>query len=328
MSAHVHDEHHQGHHHHAVSAESDQRRLLIALALIAGFMVVEVVVGLVANSLALLADAGHMLTDAGALLLSIVAIRLAARPAEGNMTFGLKRVEILSAQANGATLLVLGVLIGYEGVRRLIDPPEPLGGAIVVVALVGIVVNLAATWQLARANRESLNIEGSFQHLLTDLFAFIATAVAGVVIIVTGFNRADAIASLLIAATMLVAAFRLLRDSGRVLLEIAPDGMNVSLIGNALAAHPHVTEVHDLHLWEISSGFPALSAHVLVESDADCHGIRGELERTLVARFGIDHTTLQVDHASRGGLVQLERRPAEPTAENDPRTEPGEAPPA
>lgn len=311
MSAHVHDEHHHGHHHHVVSAESDQRRLRVALGLIVGFMVVEVVVGLIVDSLALLADAGHMLTDAGALALSLVAIRLAARPAQGNMTFGLKRAEILSAQANGATLLVLGVLIAYEGVRRLIEPPEPLGGAMLAVALVGIVVNLAATWQLARANRESLNIEGSFQHLLTDLFAFIATAVAGIVIMATGFDRADPIASLLIAATMLVAAFRLLRDSGRVLLEIAPDGMNVTEVGNALAAHPHVTEVHDLHLWEISSGFPALSAHVLVESDADCHGIRGELERTLVARFGIDHTTLQVDHASRGGLVQLERRPVE-----------------
>ena len=307
MSAHVHDEHRPGHHHHGVSADSDQRRLLAALVLIAGFMVVEVVVGLVVDSLALLADAGHMLTDAGALVLSLVALRLAARPAQGNMTFGLKRAEILSAQANGATLLVLGVLIGYEGVRRLFDPPEPLGGAMLVVALLGIVVNLAATWQLARANRESLNIEGSFQHLLTDLFAFVATAVAGVVIMVTGFDRADPIASLLIAATMLVAAFRLLRDSGRVLLEIAPNGMNVNEVGNALAAHAHVTEVHDLHLWEISSGFPALSAHVMVESGADCHAIRAELERLLVSRFGIDHTTLQVDHVGRPELVQLER---------------------
>jgi cobalt-zinc-cadmium efflux system protein len=329
MSAHVHDEHHHGHHHHAVSAESDQRRLRVALLLIVAFMVVEVVVGLVVDSLALLADAGHMLTDAGALVLSLVAIRLAARPAQGNMTFGLRRAEILSAQANGATLLVLGVLIGYEGVRRLIDPPEPLGGAILVVALLGIVVNLAATWQLARANRESLNIEGSFQHLLTDLFAFIATAIAGAVIMITGFDRADPIASLLIAATMLIAAFRLLRDSGRVLLEIAPDGMNVTEIGNALAAHPRVTEVHDLHLWEISSGFPALSAHVLVESEADCHGIRGELERVLVERFGIDHTTLQVDHAGRGGLVQLERRaPERVTEERDPARGSGEARPA
>lgn len=320
MSEHTHDHsHHQGHHHHGVTAESDQRRLLIALVLIVAFLVVEVVVGLLVDSLALLADAGHMLTDAGALVLSLVALRLAARPAQGNMTFGLKRAEILSAQVNGATLLVLGVLIAFEGVRRLIEPPDPMGGAILVVALIGIVVNLLATWQLARANRDSLNIEGSFQHLLTDLFAFIATAIAGAVIMLTGFVRADPIASLLIAATMLLAAYRLLRDSGRVLLEIAPEGMNVEEIGNALASHPRVSEVHDLHLWEISSGFPALSAHVLVESDADCHAIRGELERTLVARFGIDHTTLQVDHVGRGGLVQLERREPVPTAAHETR---------
>jgi cobalt-zinc-cadmium efflux system protein len=308
MSGHAEDHHHHGHHHHGVTADSDQRRLLVALALISGFLVVEVVVGLLADSLALLADAGHMLTDAGALVLSLIALRLASRPAQGNMTFGLKRAEILSAQVNGATLLVLGVLIGYEGIRRLIEPPDPIGGAMLLVAVLGIVVNLLATWQLARANRDSLNIEGSFQHLLTDLFAFVATAIAGGVIMLTGFVRADPIASLLIAATMLLAAFRLLRDSGRILLEIAPEGMSVQEIGNALAAHPRVREVHDLHLWEISSGFPALSAHVLVEADADCHAIRGELERVLDARFGIDHTTLQVDHAGRGGLVQLEPR--------------------
>jgi len=321
MSGHAHDHHHHhGHHHHGVTADSDQRRLLVALVLIVAFLVVEVVVGLVVDSLALLADAGHMLTDAGALVLSLVALRLAARPAQGNMTFGLKRAEILSAQVNGATLLVLGVLIAYEGIRRLLDPPDPMGGAILVVALGGIVVNLLATWQLARANRDSLNIEGSFQHLLTDLFAFIATAIAGAVIMLTGFVRADPIASLLIAATMLLAAYRLLRDSGRILLEIAPEGMSVLEIGNALAAHPRVSEVHDLHLWEISSGFPALSAHVLVEAGADCHGIRGELERMLVARFGIDHTTLQVDHVGRGSLVQLERRATVPAAagETDP----------
>lgn len=302
--AHAHT--HRGHH-HDVSADSDRRRLLIALALITGFMVVEVVVGLLVDSLALLADAAHMLTDAGALALSLVALRLAARPAAGNMTFGLKRAEILSAQANGATLLVLGVLIGYEGIRRLFDPPDPLGRAILIVALAGIVVNLAATWQLARANRSSLNIESSFQHLLTDLFAFVATAIAGGVIMLTGFARADAIASLLIAASMLLAAFRLLRDSGRVLLEIAPSAMDVAQVGNALAGHAGVVEVHDLHLWEIASGFPALSAHVLVEPGADCHAIRVELEVLLDSRFGIRHTTLQVDHRARTRLVQVER---------------------
>src|SRR4051794_41183403 len=263
--AHGHAHAHGGHgHSHGVSADADSRRLVVALALILAFMLGEVAVGLVASSLALLSDAAHMLTDAAALGLSIFALRLAARPAEGAMTYGLKRVEILSAQANGVTLLVLGGLVLFEGVRRLVEPPEVRGGLVVVVALVGVAVNLVATWVLAHANRQSLNIEGSYQHLLTDLYAFIATAIAGAIVYWTGFDRADAIASLLVAALMLRAAYSLLRESGRVFLEAAPRGLDVDLIGRTLAAQPGVVEVHDLHVWEISAGFPLLTAHVLV----------------------------------------------------------------
>jgi cobalt-zinc-cadmium efflux system protein len=224
MSTETHDHDHadKHSHSHAVSADADSKRLTVALALIVGFMAVEVVAGIVVNSLALLSDAAHMLTDAAALAMSIVVIRLVRRPAGGNLTRGLKRTEMLSAQANGATLLVLAGLIIYEGVSRLINPPAAGGLAILIVAIAGIAVNLLATWQLVKANRESMNIEGSFQHLVTDLFAFIATAIAGVIILVTGFTRADAIASLLIAAIMLKAAYGLLKDSGRVLLETAP----------------------------------------------------------------------------------------------------------
>ena len=282
----------------------DARRLWIALCLIVLFMAGEVVVGIVGNSLALLSDAAHMLTDAGALVVSLVVLRLAAQPAGGNRTFGLRRSEILSAQANGAALLVLAGLIVYGAVRRLIAPPDANGTAILVVALVGIVVNFVATWQLAGANRRSLNIEGSFQHLLTDLFAFIATAIAGTVIIATGWVRADPVAALVVAALMLVASWRLLRDSGRVLLDIAPAGLSVEGIGTAMASHPRVVEVHDLHVWEVTTEFPTLSAHVLVEPGADCHEIRRELERLLHERFGLEHTTLQVDHAP-AKLVQI-----------------------
>ncbi len=295
---------HHGHSHAAVGENTDSKRLSIALALIVAFMVVEVTVGVLVHSLALLSDAAHMLTDAGALLLSLVTIRLIARPARGNLTFGLKRTEILSAQANGYTLLFLAGLIVFEGVRRLISPPKPGGLAILIVALVGIGVNLLATWQLSKANRESMNIRGSFQHILTDLIAFVFTAIAGAVILATGFVRADGIASLVIAAIMLWAAFGLLRDSGRVLLEAAPEGMNVDAIGKSLAEHPRVRNVHDLHVWQIGSGFPALSAHVLVAPGDDCHGVRGELERALAAEFGIEHTTLQVDHARDTVLVK------------------------
>jgi cobalt-zinc-cadmium efflux system protein len=282
----------------------DARRLWIALGLIVAFMAGEVVVGIVGNSLALLSDAAHMLTDAGALVVSLVVLRLAAQPAGGNRTFGLRRTEILSAQANGAALLVLAFLIVYGAVRRLIDPPDASGGAMLVVALVGIAVNLVATWQLAGANRGSLNIEGSFQHLLTDLFAFIATALAGAVILATGWVRADPIAALVVAGLMLLAAWRLLSASGRVLLDIAPAGMSVEEIGTAMASQPHVVEVHDLHVWEVTTEFPTLSAHVLVEPGADCHEIRRELERLLRERFGLEHTTLQVDHAP-AKLVQI-----------------------
>jgi cobalt-zinc-cadmium efflux system protein len=290
---------HAGHSHATVSPDADTKRLAFALALIVGFMVVEVVVGILAHSLALLSDAAHMLTDAGALALSLITISLVTRPATGNLTFGLKRTEILSAQANGITLLVLAGLIVYEGVHRLIAPPQPQGLAILIVALAGIAVNLVATRQLSKANRESMNIEGSFQHILTDLFAFIATAIAAAVILLTGFVRADGIAALFVAAIMLYAAYGLLRDSGRVFLEAAPEGMDVQAIRQSLTEHPHVESLHDLHVWEISSGFPSLSAHVLVHPGDDCHAIRRELEQMLGERFQIEHTTLQVDHAAR-----------------------------
>ncbi len=236
------DGHDHGHggHSHGVGEDADSKRLSLALALIAGFMAVEVVVGILAHSLALLSDAAHMLTDAGALVMSLVVIRLMRRPAGGNLTFGLKRSEILSAQANGGTLLVLAGLIVYEGIHRLVSPPPAGGLAILIVALVGIGVNLLATWQLSKANRESMNIEGSFQHILTDLFAFIVTAIAGAIILATGWTRADGVAALVVAAVMLRSAWGLLRDSGRVLLEAAPEGIDVAGIGHALAEHPHV----------------------------------------------------------------------------------------
>jgi cobalt-zinc-cadmium efflux system protein len=299
-----------GHHHdhgHGVSADADRRQLGIALGLIGGFMAVEVVVGIAANSLALLSDAAHMLTDAGAIALALVAIRLASRPAAGALTYGLKRSEILAAAVNGSTLLVLGGFIVYEGIRRLADPPEVEGAAVLVVAIAGVVVNLAATWVLSRANRRSLNVEGAFQHILTDLFAFIATAIAGGIILATGYTRADGLAALLVAALMFRSAYGLLKESGRVFLEAAPRGLDPEEIGHRMAGQAGVTEVHDLHIWEVTSGFPALSAHVLVGRETDCHAVRRALERTLHDDFHIEHTTLQVDHQG-AELLDIEVR--------------------
>ncbi|MBO0875177.1 MAG: cation transporter [Pseudonocardia sp.] len=281
-----------------MSAGADQRWLAGALGLIVAFMVGEVVVGVLAGSLALLSDAAHMLTDAASIALALWVIRLAARPATGRMTYGWKRAEVLSAQANGLTLLLLGVWLAYEAIRRLITPPGVVGGLVLAVALVGIGVNLTATWMINKANRTSLNVEGAFQHILNDLFAFIATALAGLVILLTGFTRADAIASLVVVALMVKAGIGLVRESGRIFLEAAPAGLDPDAIGVALAAHPHVAEVHDLHIWEITSGQPALSAHVLVHPGQDCHATRGDLAALLAARHHIEHVTLQVDHAA------------------------------
>ncbi len=249
------------------AAEGDHRRLAIAAGLIVSFMAVEVAAGILSHSLALLSDAAHMLTDAVALVLSLVALRVARRPARGSMTFGLGRVEILSAQFNGATLLVLGLLIVYVGIHRLVSPPRVVGATVLVVAVVGIVVNLLAVQTLSGTHRHSLNVTGAIQHVITDLAAFILTAVAGAVIITTGFRRADGIAALIVATIMLRAAYGLLRDSGRVFLEAAPAGLDPERIGHVMAGLPGVVEVHDLHVWEVTSGFPALSAHVLVGED-------------------------------------------------------------
>jgi cobalt-zinc-cadmium efflux system protein len=295
-AGHSHAGHGHAGHSHRLSADADRRKLAIALALILAFMVLEVVVGAIVHSLALLSDAAHMLTDAAALALSLLAIRLAARPARGAMTFGLGRAEILSAQFNGATLLVLGLLIVYEGIVRLVHPPRVGGTAVLAVALAGVGVNLAATYTLAQANRDSMNVEGAFRHIATDLAAFIFTAIAGAVILATHFQRADGIASLVIAAIMLRAAYGLLKASGRVFLEAAPQGLDPEAIGRTMVTQPGVQEVHDLHVWEVTSGFPAFSAHVLVESECNCHEVAAQLKGLLRDRFQIEHTTLQVEH--------------------------------
>ena len=297
--------HGHGHSHR----QADRQALTRALILIGAFMVAEVVAGALASSLALLSDAAHMLTDAAALAVALLAARLAARPARGALTFGLGRAEILSAQANGITLLILALVIVYDAIVRLVSPPSVQGKVVLGVALAGMLVNLAAVRILAppRAGTRSLNVEGSYRHILTDLYGFAATAAAAVVILATGWSRADSVASLLIAALMLHAGYGLLKASGRVFMEAAPAGVEPAEIGQALASEPDVVEVHDLHVWEVTSGFPALSAHVVVRAGADCHERRRHLQQALAERFGIHHTTLQVDHdVAPQGPLQIE----------------------
>jgi len=294
--AHAHNHHHD--HSHGVARDADRRYLIIDLLLLLAFMGVEVVVGILAHSLALISDAGHMLTDVGSIALALVAMRLASRPASGSYTFGLKRAEILSAQANGLTLLLLSVWFIVEAIQRLINPPIVQGVLVTVVAVVGIGINLLAVWVMSKANRQSLNVEGSFQHILTDLYAFIATAIAGAIIWWSGWNRVDAIAALVVAGLMMKAGIELVRASGRIFLEAAPKGLDPATISAAIRAVPAVTRLDDLHVWEVTSGMPALSAHLYVSHEIDCHDVRRTVEAMLHDRFAILHTTLQTDHAS------------------------------
>jgi cobalt-zinc-cadmium efflux system protein len=290
-----------------ISGSADRRLLGVALGLLLGFMVLEVVLGILASSLALLADAGHMLTDAAALALALLAASLAARPAGGRWTFGFGRVEILAAQVNGLTLLLFGVWILYEAVRRLIDPPDVDAAVVGLVAVAGVAVNLIVVALLSRARRQSLNVRGAYLHIVTDLAAFMGTGVAALLILLTGWNRLDPIASLFVAGLMFAAAWSLLRESGRIFLEGAPESAPPADVGPAIAAHPGVVETHDLHVWTVTDGFPALSAHVLVQPGADCHRIRLELESLLHERFGIDHTTLQVEHVGTARGLEITR---------------------
>ena len=280
---------------HSHRHEGDRRLLLAALVLIAGLMVGEIVAGILAGSLALLADAGHLISDVAALAFAVVAATMAARPAQGRWTYGFRRLEILSAQANGLALLLVGIWIVFGAIRRLVSPQDVHGGIVLVVALAGIGVNVVATVLLARASRESLNVRGAFLHVATDLAAFAGTAVAGAIILATGWDRADPLASLVVAGLIFWSSVSLLRESSRILLEVSPEEPRE--LADAMLAVPGVTDVHDLHVWTVGSGFPSLSAHVLVETGADCHAIRQELADLLRERFELAHSTLQVEHA-------------------------------
>jgi cobalt-zinc-cadmium efflux system protein len=293
-------------HDHDHGRVDSRRALAVALALTAAYTVVEVVGGIAAGSLALLADAVHMLSDNVALALALVAVWLAGKPATPERTYGYKRAEVLAALANGVLLVALAIWIFVEAFMRLTDPGDPLGGWMLAIALLGLGVNLLAGSILSRARRHNLNVEAAFRHVFADVLGSIGVAVAAVVILTTGWAQADPVVSILIGVLVLASAWSILRDSTEILLESTPRGLDVDLLGRRLAGAAGVVEVHDLHVWTITSGFTALSAHVLVRPGEDCHGRRRELERLLHDEFGIEHTTLQVDHAAEG-LVEMAR---------------------
>jgi cobalt-zinc-cadmium efflux system protein len=300
--------HSHGHEHSRRRA--DRRALGLALALISCFLVVEVVVGLLADSLAVLADAGHMLADAGSLVLALFAAWLAGRPPTPQRSFGYRRAEILAALANGVTLVVVAVWIFGEAVGRLSDPPDVAGGWVLAVGAAGLVVNLAAAGVLSRAGSGSLNVRGALLHVLADVWGSVGVIAAGLVVLTTGWEQADPIAAMVIGVLIVASAWRLLRESVAILLEAAPAGLSADEVGHAMLGVPQVVQVHDLHVWTITSGFPALSAHVLVEPGADCHAIRRQIEAVLGERFDLGHTTLQVDHAGLSTSASVELRRA------------------
>lgn len=293
---------HAAPHDHGIAADADGRWLWVGLGLLGVFLVGEVIVAFAAGSLALLSDAGHMLTDAASLAVALWALHLARRPAGGAMTYGWKRAEILSAAANAGTLLVVALIVLIEGVRRLVDPPPVDGVPVLVTALVGIAVNVAVAWSVARANRSSLNVEGAYQHIVTDLYGFIATAVAAVVILATGWTRADAVASLALVVLMTRSGFTLARASSRILLEAAPVGIAVADIREHLLRVDHVRDVHDLHLWTVTSHEHSVSAHIVVDAgcftDSHAPQMLDQLQHCLHSHFGIEHSSLQLEPPS------------------------------
>jgi cobalt-zinc-cadmium efflux system protein len=291
-------------HQHARRARS-RRALGLVLALTAAYTVAEFVAGLLTGSLALLADAGHMLGDVGALGLALGAAWLASRPATPDRSFGFQRAEILAALVNGLVLVAIAIWIFIEAIGRLDDPPEILGGWMLLVALVGLAVNVVAASILARAAGESLNVQAALRHVFADLASSAGVAVAAIVILATGWEQADPLAGMAISLLILASSWSILRDSVVILLEATPSGIDAREVGRRMAAAEGVVEVHDLHIWTITSGFPALSAHVLVARGDDCHARRLELEQMLAGEFGLEHTTLQVEHVGEQRGLQI-----------------------
>jgi cobalt-zinc-cadmium efflux system protein len=287
---------------HGHASPDGRRALVVALALVLGFAAVEGAAGLAAGSLALLADAAHMLSDALALGLALFAAWLARRPATPERSFGWRRAEVLAALANALVLVLLGGWIVWEAALRLTDPPDVTGGWVLAAGVAGLAVNLVAVRVLHGAG-SGLNVRAALLHVLADLASSAGVVAAGIVVLATGWAHADPVAGLLIGVLVILSTAGILRETVGVLLEGAPAGMDPRAVGAAIASTPGVVGVHDLHLWTITSGFPALSAHVLVTAGADCHGIRRELEALLRERFRLTHTTLQVEHAP--GLIKL-----------------------
>ena len=296
--------HHHHHHHHRVD---DSRRMWIVLAINVAMLVAGIVGGLVFDSLALLADAGHVLTDIGAIALALFAAWMAARPSGPQQTFGYRRTEIFAALVNGMTLVAVSVFIFVEAIVRLSDPPDVAGGGVLIIGAFGLLGNAVSTWILMRGDRTNVNLEGVLRHSAADALGSLGVIVAGAIVLATGWNEADPIVSIAIGVLILLGSWRLLREPFNVLMESAPEGIDVQDVGTAMCSVPGVREVHDLHVWTVTSGFPALAAHIRSEPSEPPDEVRERVEAVLHERFGLDHTTLQVVPEP---LLQIEDRRA------------------
>lgn len=284
-----------------------KHRLLAVFGLTSAFLLVEAAVGLWTGSLALLADATHMLVDAGGVLLSLLAVWFAERPATPAKTYGYYRVEILAALVNGVVLCVMALGILVATYERLWQPPPVPGGPIVVVAALGLAVNLAGLWLLHAGAHESLNVRGAYLEVLGDAISSAVVIAAGLAILLTGWTVVDVLAGALIALLILPRTWALLRQTVNILLEGAPPHLDVTEIEDALRSAPSVRRVHDLHVWTLTSGREAMSAHVVVEAGAPTDKILEDLHLVLHARFGIDHTTIQIE-TEPAPLIQITPR--------------------
>jgi cobalt-zinc-cadmium efflux system protein len=291
-------------HVHAHEGGRGSAALALTLLLIGGYTIVEFVGGLFTDSLALLADAGHMLADVMAIALALFARWLAGRPVTLQRSFGFRRAEILAALANGVALVAISIWIFIEAAQRFSDPPDVLGGWMIAIAAVGLGVNLAAA-TILREHGGNLNVQAAFRHVLADTLGSLGTVAAGIVILTTGWPYADPLVGAAIGLLVLLSSWTILRDSLRILLEATPAGVDAAEVGRRMAAAEGVVEVHDLHIWTITSGFASLSAHVLVRGGDDCHARRRELEAMLAREFGLEHTTLQVDHVGEHTGLQI-----------------------
>jgi cobalt-zinc-cadmium efflux system protein len=315
VSDHGHD-HGGGHSHgfgaHALEArrEDSRRRLLVALGINLAMLVAEAVGGVITGSLAVLADAGHLLSDVGSIVLALIAARLAAKPASGRRTFGYQRSEVLAALVNGLTLVAVSVFIAIEAIGRFSDPPTIAGGGVLALGVFGLLGNALATVYLARGERDDVNLEGVIRHSFADALGSLGVIVAGAIVLAGGSDVVDPIVGLLISVLVLLSSWRLLKEPFDVLMEAAPADLDVEGMGEALCEIEGVRSVHDLHVWTVTAGFPALAAHVVVARGSDRDLIRRRLEMELGESFGIEHTTLQMEEEAEGGLLRVENAPA------------------